>query len=73
MKNFRFTLSLVLIGLIAVFAIQNAAELQVHFLFWSITTRRVFVLFGVLAIGFFLGWLMRSFADGRHKENIEKS
>jgi uncharacterized integral membrane protein len=72
MKNMRLILSLALVALIVVFSIQNAAELQVNFLFWSLTTRRVFVLFGVLVIGIILGWLLRAHADSRHTEKIKQ-
>ena len=63
MKNLRLTLSLTLVALIVVFSIQNAQELQVNFLFWSITTRRVFILFAILVIGVILGCTLPTFAD----------
>ena len=72
MKNLRLTLSLTLVALIVVFSIQNAQELQVNFLFWSITTRRVFILFAILVIGVILGWTLRAFADARAKSRIEE-
>ena len=71
MKNMRLILSLALIAVIVVFSIQNAEELQVRFLFWSLTTRRVFVLFGVLAIGIILGWIMRAHVDTRSRNQAE--
>ena len=67
MKNMKLILSLALVALIVVFAIQNAEELQIRFLFWSITTRRVFVLFGILAIGIIVGWIMRAYADAHQQ------
>ena len=71
MKNAKLILALGLVALIVIFSIQNAEELQVRFLFWSITTRRVFVLFGVLAIGIILGWLWRAHSDARSEMKAE--
>jgi uncharacterized integral membrane protein len=70
MKNMKLILSLVLVAVIVVFSIQNAEELQVRFLFWSLTTRRVFILFGVLTIGVILGWLWRAHVDSQRQEKI---
>ena len=67
LKNKKLILPSSLVALVVVFFIQNAEELQVSFLFWSITTRRVYVLVGVLAIGIVLGWLLRAHADSRRK------
>lgn len=72
MRNKRLILPLTLVALILVFFIQNAEELQVRFLFWSVTMRRVYILFGVLAIGIILGWLLRTYMDSRQKEEIKQ-
>lgn len=58
--NIRLVFSLILIGLIVVFSIQNVAEVEVQFLFWSFTTRRAFLIFAVLAIGILVGWVLHS-------------
>ena len=58
--NIRLVFSLILIGLIVVFSIQNVAEVEVQFLFWSFTTRRAFLIFAVLAIGVLVGWILHS-------------
>lgn len=58
--NIRLIFSLILIGLIVVFSIQNVAEVEVQFLFWSFTTRRAFLIFVVLAIGILVGWVLHS-------------
>ncbi|HSR54944.1 MAG TPA: LapA family protein [Alphaproteobacteria bacterium] len=65
MKNIRLTLSLILLALVFIFAFQNAELLQVRFLFWSIETRRIFILLATLIIGFVLGWAFRAHADTR--------
>lgn len=72
MKNARLVLSLTLVALIVVFSIQNAEELQVRFLFWSLTTRRVFVLFGVLVIGIILGWIWHAHSVSRPRNDADK-
>lgn len=66
-------LVLSLVGLIVVFTIQNAEELQVRFLFWSFSTRRAFILFGVLAIGIVLGWLFRAHSDAGSKVSADST
>lgn len=68
MKNFKLILSLVLIGLIVLFFFQNAEELQVSFLFWSISTPRIFVLIGVLIIGIIIGWIVRAYVESRQRD-----
>ena len=47
MKNKKLSLLLALAALILVFFLQNTDALQVNFLFWSVTMRRVYVLFFV--------------------------
>jgi len=53
-------LVLVTAGLLIIFSIQNAAEIEVQFLFWSMTTRRAFLIFGVFVIGIVIGWCFHS-------------
>lgn len=65
MKNAKLIIALALLALIVVFSIQNAEELQVQFLFWSLTTRRVFILFGVLMVGIILGWALHAYSNSR--------
>ena len=45
-------------GLFFLFAFQNMASVEVQFLFWNFETRRFFVLFLMLALGFTVGWLL---------------
>lgn len=54
-------LSMVLIGLLIVFAIQNVATVEVNFLLWNLKLPRAVLYFGIFALGVFIGWLTRYF------------
>lgn len=54
----RPALLIVLIGLALVFAIQNVADVEVQFLFWSIALPRAIMILAVLAMGMLIGWIM---------------
>lgn len=70
MKNAKLIIALALLALLVVFSIQNAEELQVRFLFWSLTTRRVFILFGVLVVGIILGWALHAHSSSRKSGTV---
>jgi len=70
--NIRLILTLTLIGLIVLFSIQNVAEVEVQFLFWSFTTRRAFLIFAVLAIGVIVGWVIHSVHYRAQRRDFEK-
>lgn len=73
MKNVRLMLILLLVAIIVIFTVQNAEELQVRFLLWSFSTRRAFVLFGVLGVGIVLGWSLRAHSDAKPKIANDRS
>lgn len=50
---------LVLLGTIALFALQNNEQVRVDFLVWSWSMPSVVLIFVVLAIGMLSGWAMR--------------
>ena len=62
MKRWKLITALGLLGLLVIFSIQNAEELQVRFLFWTLTTRRALMLFIVLVVGIVLGWVLHGAA-----------
>lgn len=62
--NLKTAVSLFILALVFVFAIQNMNTVQVRFLFWSLEASRVFIYLSILLIGFFSGWL---FANRRRK------
>ena len=55
----RIGITIVLFLLIVVFAVQNAAVIEIQFLSWHIDIRRSVLIFSVLAIGFVMGWSSR--------------
>ena len=57
----RSLLILVLIGLMIVFVVQNAATVEVDFLTWSVQLPRAIVYFLIFFIGGVVGWLTRYF------------
>ena len=47
-----------LLALVAIFALQNLATMEVNFLFWSVAVPRAVLVAGLLALGALLGWLV---------------
>lgn len=62
MRNIKMGVTILLVAFVVLFAVQNAEVLQVNILFWTIESRRVVILFGVLAIGIIVGWIAHSLA-----------
>lgn len=60
MSKFKLALSVVLIGLVMVFTLQNTAVVEVHFLLWTLSMSLVLLIFGLLVVGMLLGWLLCS-------------
>lgn len=60
MSKFKLALSVVLIGLVMVFTLQNTAVVEVHFLLWTLSMSLVLLFFGLLVVGMLLGWLLCS-------------
>ncbi|MDJ0913078.1 MAG: LapA family protein [Desulfobacterales bacterium] len=54
----RNIIILCLIGLVAIFVLQNTQVVEVRFLFWTLSMSRALIIFGTLAIGFIGGWLL---------------
>ncbi|MDF1590977.1 MAG: LapA family protein [Desulfobacterales bacterium] len=65
--NFKLWLSLILAALALIFIIQNAAVVELHFLFWTVSMSRLVWMFLLLAIGFLIGWLLHSLHALRKK------
>ncbi len=47
-----------LIGLVAIFVLQNTQVVEIRFVFWTISMSRALILFATLAIGLIGGWLL---------------
>jgi uncharacterized integral membrane protein len=58
----KAVIALVLMALVAIFAIQNATTVDVNFLFWSLSVPRVRLIVALLAAGFMLGITVSSLA-----------
>ena len=69
--NPRLIASLVLIGLIVLFVVQNAALVQVQFLLWTVELSRALLIFVVLAVGIVIGWLIRGHAATKARDRGE--
>ncbi len=57
--NLKFGLIIFLAALFGLFVLQNIEQVQVSFLFWSISMSRVIMLFFVISMGIVIGWLLR--------------
>ena len=55
----RLIVTMVLFGLIVIFVLQNAATVEVQFLFWSASMPRALLIFLVMVTGMALGWVLR--------------
>jgi len=58
--NAKLVLSLVLSGLAVLFIVQNAAVVDIRFLFWKMSMSRALFMFFMLAIGILVGWMLHS-------------
>ena len=67
--SYKLTVSLILTGLAVLFVVQNAAVVEVRFLFWTITMSRALMIFFLLAIGILIGWLSRSYVEHKRQRN----
>jgi uncharacterized integral membrane protein len=63
--NAKFFLVSVLVGLVAIFIIQNVAVVEIQFLLWSFRMSRSLMMFLLLAIGILIGWFLHAFL--RHR------
>ncbi len=62
MMKIKAIIALVLVGLVALFAIQNATTVDVKFLFWSLSVPRALLIVALLGVGFLLGITVSSFS-----------
>ena len=66
--NYKLISSLIIICLILVFIIQNAAIVEIKLFFWTISMSRVLLMFILLAIGLIAGWLLNNYRVKRKKD-----
>lgn len=60
MSRVKLFIGVVLVALVLLFAVQNAATVDIQLLFWSFAFPRSLLLFLVLLVGFVAGWFVRS-------------
>jgi uncharacterized integral membrane protein len=65
----RLIVSLVLIGLLFLFAVQNAATVDIAFFFWRVEVSRALLLFIVFFLGGIVGWFLRTYVSHQKKVN----
>lgn len=58
MKSLKSIISLLLIIVVMIFAIQNLAAVEIHFLFWSFSVPRAIMIVTLMGIGFIIGLLV---------------
>ena len=74
MNKIKTFIIIVLSILVAIFAVQNSAIVEIQFLFWSFSSPRVFIFLALLIIGFLLGLLVANLSSKQHPERtaVEK-
>ncbi len=55
---FKGLIALVLVGLLAAFAYQNAAVIEIDILLWTIETRRIVIIATSFFVGLAIGWIV---------------
>ena len=56
--NFKVILGILLVGITALFIIQNVTTMELTFLFWTMTMSRALLMILILSAGIILGWMM---------------
>lgn len=56
----KMYITLILILLIVIFTVQNAAVVPVNFLLWKLEISRALLIFFVFVIGVIIGWISHS-------------
>ena len=56
----KLTLSLVLVGVVLLFTLQNTQIVEVQLLFWKLSMSRVLLILLLLVVGAILGWVAHS-------------
>jgi len=59
-------IGIALLVFVLIFIIQNAAVVDIKFLFWKISMSRSLMVFFVLGIGVVVGWIAASFLHRKH-------
>ena len=57
---YKYLFITILIILVMIFAIQNAAVVEIRMLFWEVSFPRSLLIFTMLLVGIVIGWVTRS-------------
>jgi putative membrane protein len=66
--SFRLILTIIFVGLVVVFVVQNVAIVEIKFLLWSIEMSRALLYFIIFLLGLLSGWLLTAHAKHRKKQ-----
>lgn len=55
--NWHWTIILILMLFLVIFAVQNYEIVNIQFLLWSFSTSRAIVIFATLVAGIAIGWI----------------
>ena len=58
--TFKLIIATALIILVMIFAVQNAAVVDIKLLFWDVEIPRSLLIFMMIFIGIVIGWFLRS-------------
>ena len=67
--NLKIILILIFVSFIVIFITQNAAVVDVRFLFWNISMSRALLIFFLLIIGIALGWFLHGYLSYRKSKD----
>jgi putative membrane protein len=67
--NLKLVLIFVIASLVVIFITQNAAVVDVRFLFWNVSMSRALLIFFLLILGIALGWLLHSYLSYRKSKD----
>ena len=57
---YKYLFITILFILVMVFAVQNAAVVEIRMLFWEVSFPRSLLIFTMLLVGIVIGWVTRS-------------
>ena len=57
---YKFLITILLFVMVMIFAVQNAAMVEIQLLFWEVAFPRSLLIFMMLLIGIVIGWFARS-------------
>jgi putative membrane protein len=58
--SFRLILTIICVGLVVVFVVQNVAVVEIKFLIWSIEMSRALLYFLIFVLGLLSGWFLNA-------------